>query len=47
MLTRRLLALGAFPPEAAADAAHVGIAAVNRVDYLLRYCQMLWIGSLA
>lgn len=36
-LTRRLLALGAFPPEAAADAAHVGIAAVNRVDYLLTW----------
>lgn len=36
-LTRRLLALGAFPSEAAADAAHVGIAAVNRVDYLLTW----------
>ncbi|MCY4658696.1 MAG: DNA-binding protein [Acidobacteria bacterium] len=36
-LTRRLLALGAFPPAAAADAAHVGIAAVHRVDYLLTW----------
>ena len=31
-LTRRLLELGAFPRQAAADAAHVGIAATNRVD---------------
>ena len=36
-LTRRLLELGAFPREAAADAAHVGIAAVNRIDYLLTW----------
>ncbi len=36
-LTRRLLELGAFPREAAADAAHVGIAATNRVDYLLTW----------
>ena len=36
-LTRRLLELGAFPSEAAADAAHVGIAATNRVDYLLTW----------
>ena len=36
-LTRRLLELGAFPREAAADAAHVGIAAANRVDYLLTW----------
>lgn len=36
-LTRRLLELGAFPPAAAADAAHVGIAATNRVDYLLTW----------
>ena len=36
-LTRRLLALGAFPPTAAPDAAHVGIAAINRVDYLLTW----------
>lgn len=36
-LTRRLLELGAFPREAAADAAHVGIAATNRVDYLLSW----------
>ena len=35
-LTRRLLELGAFP-RAAADAAHVGIAATNRVDYLLTW----------
>ena len=34
-LTRRLLELGAFPREAAADAAHVSVAATNRVDYLL------------
>ncbi len=36
-LTRRLLEFGAFPREAAADAAHVGIAATNRVDYLLTW----------
>ena len=36
-LTRRLLELGAFPREAAADAAHVGIAAANCVDYLLTW----------
>ena len=36
-LTRRLLELGAFPREAAADAAHVGIAAANSVDYLLTW----------
>ena len=36
-LTRKLLELGAFPREAAADAAHVGIAAVNSVDYLLTW----------
>ena len=36
-LTRRLLELGAFPREAAADAAHVGIAATHRVDYLLTW----------
>ena len=32
-----LLELGAFPREATADAAHVGIAATNRVDYLLTW----------
>ena len=36
-MTRRLLELGAFPREAAADAAHVGVAATNRVDYLLTW----------
>ena len=36
-LTRRLLELGAFPREAAADAAHVAIASTNRVDYLLTW----------
>ena len=36
-LTRRLLELGAFPREAAADAAHVAIAATNKVDYLLTW----------
>ena len=36
-LTRRLLELGAFPREAAADAAHVAVAATNRVDYLLTW----------
>ena len=36
-LTRKLLELGAFPREAAADAAHVAIAATNRVDYLLTW----------
>ena len=36
-LTRRLLELGAFPREAAADAAHVSVAATNRVDYLLTW----------
>ena len=36
-LTRRLLELGVFPREASADAAHVGIATVNRVDYLLTW----------
>ena len=37
VLTRRLLELGAFPREAAADAAHVSIAATNRVEYLLTW----------
>ena len=32
-----MLELGAFPREAAADAAHVGIVAANRVDYLLTW----------
>ena len=36
-LTRRLLEVGAFPREAAADAAHVGIAATYGVDYLLTW----------
>ena len=36
-LTRRLLDLGAFPREAASDAAHVSVAATNRVDYLLSW----------
>ena len=36
-LTRRLMELGAFPDKAAADAAHVSVAAVNRVDYLLTW----------
>ena len=36
-LTRKLLELGVFPREAAADAAHVGIAATNKVDYLLTW----------
>ena len=36
-LTRRLLELGVFPQEAATDAAHVGVATVNRVDYLLTW----------
>lgn len=36
-LTRRLLKTGAFPPKAAADAAHVGVAASNRVNYLLTW----------
>ena len=35
VLIRRLLELGAFPREAAADAAHIGIAATNKVDYLV------------
>lgn len=37
VLTRTLLELGAFPRAAAVDAAHVGIATVNRVDYLLTW----------
>ena len=46
-LTQRLLGLGAFPRKAAADAAHVGIAATNRVDYLnsgmyFRFFPRLW-----
>ena len=36
-LTQRLLDLGIFPGEAAADAAHVAIAATNKVDYLLTW----------
>lgn len=36
-LTRRLLELGAFPREAAADAAHVGSAAANKIRYLLTW----------
>ena len=36
-MTRRLLELGVFPQEASADAAHVGVATVNRVDYLLTW----------
>ena len=34
-LTRRLLALGAVPRQAAADAAHIAIAVTNGVDYLV------------
>ena len=37
LLTRRLLELGVFPHEASADAAHVGIATVHGVDYLLTW----------
>lgn len=37
VLTRRLLDLGAFPRESAPDAAHVSVAATNRVDYLLSW----------
>ena len=37
VLTRRLLEAGAFPRQAAADAAHVGIAATKRVDFLLTW----------
>ena len=36
-LTRNLLDLGAFPRKAAADAAHVGIAAASQIDYLLTW----------
>ena len=36
-LTRRLMELGAFPRKAAVDAAHVGIATTNRVDFLLTW----------
>ncbi len=36
-LTVRLMDEGAFPSEAAVDAAHVGTAATNRVDYLLTW----------
>ena len=36
-LTQRLLELGTFPSEAAADAAHVAIAATNKIDYLLTW----------
>lgn len=36
-LTRKLLELGAFPREAAADAAHVAIAATHGADYLLTW----------
>ena len=36
-LTRRLLGLGAFPREATADAAHVSVAATNKIDYLLTW----------
>jgi hypothetical protein len=36
-LTQRLLELGAFPREAAPDAAHVSVAATNSVDYLLTW----------
>ena len=36
-LTQRLMELGAFPRKAAVDAAHVGIATTNRVDFLLTW----------
>ena len=36
-LTRKLLELGAVPPKAAADAAHIAIAATNGVDYLITW----------
>ena len=35
--TRRLLALGAVPRQAAADAAHIAIAVTNGVDYLVTW----------
>ena len=36
-LARRLLDLGAVPREAAADAAHIAIAAANGADYLITW----------
>ena len=36
-LARRLVDLGAVPREAAADAAHIAIAAANGVDYLVTW----------
>ena len=36
-LARRLLELGAVPREAAADAAHIAIAAANGVEYLVTW----------
>lgn len=37
MLIQRLIAAGAVPPEANADAAHIAIAAANGVEYLVTW----------
>ena len=37
LLTRAILASGAIPPRAVRDAAHIAVAAVNYVDYLLTW----------
>ena len=37
LLTRAILASGTIPPRAVRDAAHVAVAAVNDVDYLLTW----------
>lgn len=37
LLTRAILAGGAIPPQTVRDAAHIAVAAVNSVDYLLTW----------
>ena len=37
LLTRSILESGAIPPRAVRDAAHIAVAAVNEVDYLLTW----------
>jgi hypothetical protein len=36
-LAERLVEAGSFPPNAAADALHIAIAAVNGIDFLLTW----------
>jgi hypothetical protein len=37
LLTKRILATGLIPPRAAADAAHIALAAAHGMDFLLTW----------